>query len=152
VGDIPIDTSSDLYENLLLSLQTFGDPLLGVQVCLRRTKLLVISAGIQLAPDYLWESVEPQIRSAVLGRFSFAARDLAQPAFLSEAIAVMQGVEGVLYVNPQVFDYVADDTTIAQFAILASKLQLNQYVTADPAHLDGTAAPDASPCTPLLAA
>lgn len=152
VGDIPIDTSSDLYQNLLLSLQTFGDPFLGVQVCLRRTKLLVISAGIQLAPDYVWESVEPQIRSAVLYRFSFDARDLAQPAFLSEAIAVMQGVEGVLYVNPQVFDDVADDTTIAQFAILASTLRLNQYVTADVAHLDPTAAPDASPCTRLLAA
>ena len=151
-GDIPIDQTSDLYQNFLLALQQFGDPFLPVQVSIRKVRLLVISANVQLQPDYLWEAVAPNIRAAVLAGFAFDARDLGQPAFLSEAIAIMQGVEGVLYVDVQVFDSVSEDVTVAELAQLVGNLHVNPYVAAALARIDPTAAPDAAPCTRIRAA
>src|SRR5581483_4586817 len=152
VGDIPIDQTSDLYQNFLLSLQTYGDPFVDVQVCLRKVRLLVISAGVQLQPAYDWDSVEPRIRASVLALFSFDARDLGQPAFLSEAIAAIQAVEGVLYVNVTTFDSVSDDITVDQLAKLASTLKLRQAVRAHLARLDPNADLAGDPCRRIRAA
>jgi hypothetical protein len=145
-GDIPIDQSSDLYQNLLLSLRTFGDPSVPVQVCIRRVKLLVMIAGVKLEPDYLWEAVEPKIRAAVYARFAFDARDLGQPAFLSEAIAAIQSIEGVLYVDAQAFDSVSEDTTVEELSKLAATLAPHPFVPADLARLDPSADPAGDPC------
>jgi len=151
-GDIPIDQSSDLYQNLLLSLRSFGDPSVPVQVCVRKVKLLVIIAGVKLQPEYLWEAVEPQIRAAVYARFAFDARDLGQPAFLSEAIATIQSVEGVLYVDAQAFDSVSEDTTVEALSKLSATLTLHPVVTADLARLDPSADPAGDPCARIRAA
>ena len=75
-----------------------------------------------------------------------SARELAQPAFLSEAIAMMQAVEGVTSVDPQVFDAVGQDTTAEQLLQLAATLTLRPYVAAGSAQLDPNAPPNADPC------
>jgi predicted phage baseplate assembly protein len=151
-GDIPIDQSSDLYQNFVLSLETFGDPFQFVQVCIRKVKLLVISAAVQLEPDYDWEAVGPQIRDAVLALYSFDVRDLGQPAFLSETISTIQAVEGVLYVDVRIFDAVSEDTTVDELAKLATRLQLNSFVKADLARLNPLADPAGDPCQRIRAA
>jgi hypothetical protein len=117
--DIPIDTNSDLFRNLSQALHQFGDPFQPVQVAIRELKLLVISAKVRLLPDYLWEKVEPQIRSALLDAFGFDRRELGQSAFLSEAVSVIQQVDGVDYVDMVVFDSVSD-ADLAKLASLAS--------------------------------
>jgi hypothetical protein len=151
-GDIPIDQNSDLYQNFVFSLQRFGDPFQRVQVCVRKVRLLVISAGVQLRPDYDWEAVEPQIRAAVLAVFNFDERDLGQPAFLSEVIAAIQAVEGVLFSDARVFDSVSEDTTVDELAKLAATLKLNPYVAASLARLDPAADPAGDPCARIRAA
>jgi hypothetical protein len=133
--DIPLDRSSDLYRNLLTSLQRFGDPQLPIAVCIRRTRLLVISAGVRLLPDYSWESVEPVIRAAVLDLFSFDRRELGQTAFLSEVVAVIQNVAGVSFLKVDYFDSVAEAVTAAQLATLAATLTPNEFVPAELAHM-----------------
>jgi hypothetical protein len=138
-GDIPIDANSDLYNNLLQSLLTCGDPHLPVQIGLRRIKLLVVSARIQMLPDYQWEDVEPRVRDAMLVHFGFDARDLGQSAFLSEAVRVVQEVDGVSYVEAAVFDSVAENVTAETLAGLAGTLTLNPAVTAELATRDPTA-------------
>lgn len=107
--DIPIDATSELFRNLNQALHQFGDPFQPVQVEVRELLLLVISANIRLLSDYLWENVEPKIRSALLDAFSFERRELGQSAFLSEAISVTQQVEGVDYVDIVVFDSVSEN-------------------------------------------
>lgn len=121
--DIPIDTNSDLFRNLSQALHQLGDPFQPVQVAVRELKLLVISAEVRLLPDYLWEKVEPQIRSALLDAFGFDRRELGQRAFLSEAVSVIQQVEGVDYVNMVVFDSVSEN---ADPAILANLARLDR--------------------------
>lgn len=118
LDDIPIDVNSDLYRSLKQALRDFGDPNLPVRVDLRELRLLVISAGVAMQPGYPWEVAEPRLRAAMMSRFGFEARDLGQPAYLSEAMAAMQSpadihpdairatlqaVPGVAYVDIDVF-------------------------------------------------
>ncbi|MFY9719130.1 MAG: putative baseplate assembly protein, partial [Candidatus Cybelea sp.] len=137
--DIPIDTSSDLFANLLLSLQTFGDPHLPVKLVVRRARLIVMSATVGLAPDYIWEDVVPNVRAALLALFAFDARDLGQTAFLSEAVRAAQDVGGVAFVNVTTFDGVPENVTAAQLASLAKTLTLRQYVRAEQAQINAPA-------------
>ena len=137
--DIPIDVTSDLYRNLVLALQQSGDPNQPLQVALRTLKLLVISAGVKLQTGYQWESVAPNMRSALQNFFGFEQRDLGQSAFLSEAISVMQGVAGVQYVDVRTFDSVAEGATAQQLIQLSSRLRRRNVVTAQLAHVDSKA-------------
>jgi len=107
-GDIPIDINSALYRNLVQSLHRFGDPFQAVQVDKRELMLLVISAAVRVLPDYLWESVAPKIRAALLDEFGFDRRELGQSVFLSEVISAIQRVEGVAYADLDVLDSVSE--------------------------------------------
>jgi hypothetical protein len=132
--DIPIDVTSDLYRNLLQALYQFGDPFQPIQVCVRKLQLLVISAGIKVLADYEWESVESQVRAALLAGFSFDRRELGQSAFLSEAVSLMQSVASVAYVDVQTFDAVRENISTKDLASLAKQLtapdQPHPYVQA----------------------
>jgi len=150
--DIPIDETSDLYRNLVTSLQVSGDPQLPIRVALRKVKLLILSAAIAILPDYDWDSVEPKLRAALLARFGFNARELGQPAFLSEAVAAMQDIEGVDYVEMKVFDSVSQDISADDLTSLASTLRLNPHVTASAARRNPTAVAGDDPATRLLPA
>jgi len=141
--DIPILPTSDLYRNLVQALQQLGDPHLPILVGVRNAKLLVIAAGIQVLPDYQFEDVEPNVRSALLNTFSFDQRNLGQTAFLSEAISAMQGVAGVAFVNVSVFDSIADDITAAALASLSSTLVRRGHVAAKLAYVDSSLNPNA---------
>jgi predicted phage baseplate assembly protein len=146
--DIPIDQNSDLYRNLFDALEQFGDPQQPLRVEVRRLKLLVISAGIKILPDYAWESVGPNVKAALLDFYSFDRRELGQPAFLSEAVAVMQAVPGVQYVDMRVFDSVAENVTAAQLAGLAGTLTPRPFVAAELATPDSTATDPAKSILP----
>lgn len=100
--DIPIDYHSDLYINLLSALRKFGDPHQQIRVEIRELLLLVISAKVRVKPDYLWDKVEPAVKSALLDTFSFERRDLGQDVLLGEVISTIQGVQGVDYADVDV--------------------------------------------------
>ncbi len=101
--DIPIDETADIFQNLRQALHDFGDPFLPIQLAVRELKLIVISARVRVMPDYQWESVVTQVRSALLDAFSFERRELGQDVLLSEVISVVQGVHGVAYVDVDAF-------------------------------------------------
>ncbi len=110
--DIPIEKTSDLYRNLNKALRDFGDPHQPVQIVLRTFLLLVIEARVRVLPDYLFEKVEPKIRAALLDRFSFERRELGQDALLSDAMATIQSIEGVAYVDVDKFDWVDEQKVV----------------------------------------
>ena len=134
--DIPIDPTTDLYQALVLALAQAGDPNQPVQIDLRRLKVLVIAAGVKVRPDYTWESVAANLRVALTDLYSFDNRDLGQSALLSEAVAAMQAVDGVQYVDVQKFDSVSESVTAAQLTNLAGTLGLNSFVQAELAYVD----------------
>ena len=137
--DIAIDPSTDLYQALRAALLQAGDPHQPLQIALRRLKVLVISAGVKIQPDYEWETVAANLRAALLALYSFDSRELGQSAFLSEAVSAMQAIAGVVYVDMRTFDSVGEAVTAQQLAGLASALGLNSLVYAELAHVDPTA-------------
>ncbi len=110
--DIPIEKTSDLYRNLNKALRDFGDPHQPVQIVLRTFLLLVIEARVRVLPDYLFEKVEPKIRAALLDRFSFERRELGEDALLSDAMATIQNVEGVAYIDIDKFDWIDEKKVV----------------------------------------
>jgi predicted phage baseplate assembly protein len=136
--DQPITQQSDLYRNLLRSLDRFGDPHLPLQVALREVLFLFISARVKIHEAYLWEKVEPAIRSALLERFSFDRRELGQDLLLSEVIGVIQAIEGVDYVDIDLLDAVSESEA-EDPKVLAQKL-------ADLAASQTAASPSGSAC------
>jgi hypothetical protein len=107
-GDAPIDESSDLLRNLRRALADFGDPAFPVRVAVRELLLLVISAGVRLQPDYVWEKVAPKVRTKMLDTLGFESRELGQDVFLSEVISAMQSVPGVAYVDVDALGGIAE--------------------------------------------
>jgi predicted phage baseplate assembly protein len=118
--DIPIDVNSDLYNNLRRALLKYGNSFVPFQIAMRGLLALVIVANVHIHPDYLWESVEPKIRTALLNTFSFERRELGQSVFLSEVISVIQAVKGVLYVDVDILDSISE-TEIKSEKLLEEK-------------------------------
>jgi predicted phage baseplate assembly protein len=137
--DIPIATTSDLYLNLRRALLRSGDPYQSLQLVVRKLKLLVMSARVRLLPDYLWESVEPKIRAALLDKFSFARRELGQDAFPSEAQSVIQTQTGVAYVDLDTFDSVDEYTSSQKLANLGTTLKLQPRIVVNEAKINKNA-------------
>lgn len=111
VDDIPIDPVSDLYRNLLAALRSLGDLSVGVKIDSRELIILVLSAKLRLQPDYLWDPVALDVRTALFDKFGFRKRALGQPALLCEIIACIQAVEGVAYVDVDAFGGVPEKIT-----------------------------------------
>ena len=109
--DIRIDQTSDLYRNLLQALHDYGDLQLPVMLQVRELLLLVISAKVRILPDYQWEPVVKAMRASLLDTFSFERRELGQEVRLSEVIAVMQSIPGVVCVDVDAFGVVPEKKT-----------------------------------------
>lgn len=141
--DIPIDVNSDLFNNLRGALAKYGDSFVPVQVVQRELLALVIVANVHIRPDYLWESVEPKIRTALGDTFSFERRELGQSVFLSEVIKVIQAVKGVSYVDVDMLDGITE-TELADTQLLNDKFGklrslsggTKQYIRADLARVE----------------
>lgn len=113
--DIPIEATSDLFRNLLLSLRRFGDPHVPIRLAVRTRLILVVSAKVRVAASFAWEFVEPKIRTALLARFGFSNVELGQDLLLADAIATIQGVPGVDYVDVDVFDRISESQLVGGF-------------------------------------
>jgi len=152
-ADAPVDTNSDLFRNLLQALRRYGDPSLAVSLGVRERLALTLSARVGLAPDYAWADMEPRIRAALLDRFGFERRALAQDAYLSEVVGCIQSIAGVAWVDVDAFDSVdaaALETTLEQADETQAPAlpQLRQRIPALPARQgdDGRALPAQLAC------
>ncbi len=92
-----------LYQNLLQAMRATGDPTVPLLVESYVPALLRLDAAVRIDPDYLPEKVLAAVEQRVRERFSFTAREFGQPASLSEAIAAIHSVAGVLAVDMNAF-------------------------------------------------
>lgn len=135
-GNIQIDVTSDLYRNLLAALARFGDPLQPLQVESFERVLLVISAKVNVLPEYLWEKVKEQMRALLFERLGFENRELGQSVTLSEVLSLMQSVPGVNFVDFDILDSVSEETLADPN--FGAKLTLKPRVTAKLGRMNAT--------------
>ena len=94
---IPADSAT--YQNLLSALQAAGDPFVSLRVKTFRPAFFQIAANVKIDPDYQNDLVLAAIESALRAKFSFENRAFGQPVMLSEVVATMQAVTGVIAVD-----------------------------------------------------
>lgn len=98
-----VDADSPLYQNLVDGMQKAGDRYIPLQVKSYRLALFRIKASIKINPDYLPDKVLEAVWQSLHTQFSFDARAFGQPVALSEAIAIIQTVPGVVAVDVDKF-------------------------------------------------
>lgn len=123
LDDLPLAASSDLFHNLEAALRLYGDPSLPVAVALADRSAVVLSARVRVLPDYLWEAVEPVVRAALVDRFGFPRRALAQDLWLSEVVSAVQGVRGVDFMVVEVLDQVSAASTPQELGRLGARFR-----------------------------
>lgn len=95
----PIEENSEIYENLLNAIHKLGLPKTPVYLRSYQPRHFCVAAKIKVHPDYLEEKVIAAAEQALAEHFSFEAREFGQAVAMSEAIALLQNVEGVLAVD-----------------------------------------------------
>lgn len=94
-----VPAGGDLETKLVGALHAAGAPGAHVSVGSYRPAYFRLAATVRVDPAYLPELVAAAVESALRERFSFEARSFGQPVALSEVVAVMQSVEGVVAVD-----------------------------------------------------
>ena len=94
-----VPETSDTFANLLAAMRSSGDPQVSLRVQSYRKRLFRLSARITRHPDWLAERVASGVRAALVSGFGFSARSFGQRVALSEVMAVIQAVPGVVGVD-----------------------------------------------------
>jgi predicted phage baseplate assembly protein len=136
-GGLQISPDSALYQNLLSAMRAAGDPAVPLLIEPFVAGLLRIDAAVKVDADYLQDKVLAAVEQKLRQRFSFEEREFGQPASLSEAVAAMHSVPGVMAVDVNAFyrgDTVALNARIGASAPRAESgtLLAAELLTLDP--------------------
>ena len=94
-----VAVNSKLHTNLSNALLKAGDPLVDFRVLSYRSAPFRIAGNIIVDPTYVDKDVLDDTKSQLRAAFCFAKRDFGQPVMLSEVIAVIQAIQGVIAVD-----------------------------------------------------
>lgn len=94
-----IDPDSALHRDLAAALRRFGNPNVPLRIASYRPASFVVTARVRVALDRVTAKVMAAVKDALQNAFSFDARSFAQPVDESEVFAVIQRVDGVVYVD-----------------------------------------------------
>lgn len=109
-GPAGATVTKDRRDKLQSAMQKAGDPYLSLRVASYRPAWFLLDANVKVHNDFDEEKVLPQVKSALRKAFSFEKRHFGQPVAMSDALAVMQAVAGVVAVDVNLF-YRSDATT-----------------------------------------
>jgi hypothetical protein len=105
----PIETSSDLYLNLVASMEGSYDPRHTFFVADYERLEFNARAKVLIDPRYVAEDVLAAVRSALETKFSFEGRSLGQSVTAAEIITAIHSVEGVIAVDLDAL-YLSDES------------------------------------------
>lgn len=94
---------SRLLDELLAAIEEIRCDPQPVHVVPFRRVGLEVAGKVRIAPGFFWDEVVPRLRVALAERFSFERSRFGDALSVSEAIRVLQGVEGVEAVDLDVF-------------------------------------------------
>ena len=91
--------SGSLIADLITAIHTAGDPFVPVRAVSYQKALFRIAGKIKVDPDYEAEKVVAAANDTLRDTFSFAKLQFGQPVNLSEVMALVQSVAGVVAVD-----------------------------------------------------
>jgi predicted phage baseplate assembly protein len=94
-----LDEDGSVITKLKESLRTYGDPFVAFTVKAYRQGWFEIAGTVTIDPEHVSDVVMEAISADLQQRYSFAARAFGQPVALSEVIAAIQAVPGVVAVD-----------------------------------------------------
>jgi predicted phage baseplate assembly protein len=94
-----VPPTGPVHEKLTAAIAQAGDPHVPVTVVSYEPVSFSLRATIERDERLLAEDVLAAAQQALLDRFSFTARAFGQPVALSEALAVLHGVRGIVSVD-----------------------------------------------------
>jgi predicted phage baseplate assembly protein len=96
---VAISPDQKTYQNLVSQMKKSGDPHVPLRVKSYTSALFHLAAKIQVNPDFQTEQVLATVKQTLQAAFSFDARAFGQGVALSEVVAVMQAVPGVMAID-----------------------------------------------------
>lgn len=94
-----VEPGSATFDNLLAAMRAAGDPFVELRAKTYRPAYFRFAGNVKVDGDFENEKVLVTVEQALREKFSFAAREFGQPVMLSEVIAVIQAVPGVIAVD-----------------------------------------------------
>lgn len=85
------------------ALRAYGDPYVPFTVKTYRQAWFELAGTVTVHPDYVSETVLAEVSADLQRRYAFEARAFGQPVALSEAIAAIQSIAGVVAVDIDTF-------------------------------------------------
>ena len=98
-GGAPVPDTGDLAKWLTEAIADAGDPYSRFKVVSYRPATFHLAAKVTVDPDYDPTLVMPAVEAALRATFSFDARAFAQPVWVSEVMAAVHTVAGVVAVD-----------------------------------------------------
>ena len=100
----PVDTSSQLYDNLIEAIDRVRDVSTEVRVDSYALRYFDVKAALLIDSRFSWEAVDAEVTTSLRSTFSFNKRRFGQPVAKAEIIAAIEGVEGVTAVKLTCFE------------------------------------------------
>jgi predicted phage baseplate assembly protein len=98
-GGEVLEEDGSVITKLKESLRTYGDPFVAFTVQPYRQAWFEIAGTVTIAPDHVSDVVMDALSADLESRYAFEARAFGQPVALSEVIAAIQTVPGVVAVD-----------------------------------------------------
>jgi predicted phage baseplate assembly protein len=110
VGGAALSPANPTLNNLIASLQNYGNPLIPITVQSFVETLFGFSADLQYDPSYQKPAVMAQVLQTLSTAFGFAQRNFGQDVSVDEISTVIQNVPGVVAVNVYSLNVVRSST------------------------------------------
>jgi hypothetical protein len=98
-GPLGARISEALAQDLITAIHDAGDPFVPVRAESYADVLFRLSGQVMIDPDHESGKVLTAVTDALRAAFSFENREFGQPVVLSEVIALVQAIAGVVAVN-----------------------------------------------------
>ena len=98
-----LEEDGTVIAKLKEALRAYGDPFVAFTIKSYRKALFQIHGTVTIHADQVMDTVMAAVTADLQQRYSFEARNFGQPVALSEVIATIQSVSGVLAVDIDMF-------------------------------------------------
>jgi hypothetical protein len=110
VAEGVFDADYTTLARLRAAMQARRDPTVTLLIAPHAPRYFRLAAKVAHDPRYLPETVETEVRTALLAAFGYDARPLAEPVSAAAVIATIQGVAGVHHVDLNALCIYSDET------------------------------------------